>query len=165
MKKEQIILRTDIKADDPQAIERIVSSTGFFRPDEIKVAVELAEERLEKGIESGYEFVFAEIDNQVVAYTCFGLIPCSLISYDLYWIATNKDFQGRGLGKLLLQKAEEMVLRMGGKSIYIETSGKDLYAPTQGFYLRNGYLLKVRMDDFYEEGDDKLVYVKRVGQI
>lgn len=158
------ILRTDIKATDPSAIEQIVNSTGFFRPDEIKVAVELADERLEKGADSGYEFVFAEIDRQVAAYVCFGLIPCSLISYDLYWIATHRDFQGHGLGKLLLQKCEEIVKSMGGKSIYIETSGKELYAPTQGFYLRNGYQLKVRMEDFYDVGDDKLVYVKIVGE-
>ena len=53
--------RTEPKPDDIAAIRRIVASTGFFRPDEIAVAVELVEERLARGLEaSGYHFVFAE---------------------------------------------------------------------------------------------------------
>ena len=38
---------------DPVTVESIVRSTGFFREDEVTVAVELVEERLSKGMESG----------------------------------------------------------------------------------------------------------------
>ena len=162
MNSNNIRIRAEVIAGDVSAIERIVLSTGFFRPDEIKVAVELVEERLEKGLESGYEFVFAEVGDEVAAYACFGLIPCSLISYDLYWIATNKKFQNMGLGKLLLEKAEAIVRINGGKAIYIETSSKPIYNPTREFYFRNGYQLKARFEDFYDIGDDKLLFCKKV---
>jgi GNAT superfamily N-acetyltransferase len=153
-------IRTIPKKEDIESVREIVASTSFFRDDEVQVAVELVEERLEKGIVSGYEFVFIEIDGKVAAYACFGLIPCSLISYDLYWIATGKDFQNRGLGRMILNEVEKSVLAKGGKTIYIETSSKPVYEPTRQFYLRTGYSLRVQFEDFYDINDDKQVYIK-----
>lgn len=157
---ERIHLRTQIAPSDERAVREIVYSTGFFRNDEIDVAVELVSERLDKGSDSGYEFIFAEINGKSVGYACYGLIPCTLVSFDLYWIATHNDFRGQGIGKLLLQEVEQAVQKSGGKGIYAETSSIPKYEPTRQFYLKNGYLEKVRFEDFYAVGDDKLVYVK-----
>ena len=157
---EQIILRQEVCPDDPETIKRIVTSTGFFREDEILVAAELAEERLEKGASSGYEFFFADIAGKTVAYSCYGLIPCTLHSYDLYWIATHRDYMNRGIGKYLLQETEKAIYSSGGQGIYVETSSKDQYDPTRAFYEKNHYLLHSRFENFYAPGDDKLVYVK-----
>ncbi len=143
-------------------ISRIVTSTGFFRDDEILVAAELAEERLQKGAASGYEFLFAEIGSETVAYSCYGLIPCTLHSYDLYWIATHRNYMNRGIGKYLLLETEKAIFSLGGKGIYVETSSKDLYAPTRSFYEKNQYLLKASFENFYAPDDDKLVYVKTI---
>jgi len=162
MNIEDIKIRSEVRPGDRSAVEKIIVSTGFFRPDETIVAVELIEEKLGMGSGSSYEFVFAEVGDQVAAYACFGLIPCSLISYDLYWIATDKSFQKKGLGKMLLEKTEDIVRASGGKSIYIETSSRPVYEPTRGFYLRNGYQLKARLEDFYDTGDDKLIFFKRL---
>lgn len=160
MSNKDYNIRTIPKKEDIESVREIVDSTSFFRDDEVQVAVELVEERLEKGVESGYEFVFIEIEGKVAAYACFGLIPCSLISYDLYWIATGKDFQNRGLGRLILNEVEKSVLAKGGKTIYIETSSKPVYEPTRQFYLRTGYSLRVQFEDFYDINDDKQVYTK-----
>ena len=157
---EQIILRKEVSPDDPETITMIVTSTGFFREDEILVAAELAEERLERGAASGYEFLFAEIAGKTVAYSCYGLIPCTLHSYDLYWIATHRDFMNQGIGKYLLQETEKAIFTLGGNGIYVETSSKEQYAPTRGFYEKNQYLLKARFENFYAPDDDKLVFVK-----
>jgi ribosomal protein S18 acetylase RimI-like enzyme len=154
--------RTEVKFSDVETVREIVTSTGFFRPDEIPVAVELVQERFEKGKESGYELIFLETEGKTVAYSCFGLIPCSLLSYDLYWIVTHHDFRGRGLGSLLLKETEIIIRNMGGKAVYVETSSKEQYLATQKFYEKNNYELKARFEDFYDTGDDKLVYIKKV---
>jgi len=157
---EDIFLRTEVRSDDPDTIGKIVRSTGFFREDEILVAMELADERLQKGAASGYEFLFAEITGKPVAYSCFGLIPCTIHSFDLYWIATHRDYMNQGIGKYLLHETEKAILRSGGKGIYVETSSKEQYMPTRAFYEKNQYILKGRFEDFYAPDDDKLVYVK-----
>jgi ribosomal protein S18 acetylase RimI-like enzyme len=162
MNKPEFTLRTVPETKDPARIKEIVSSTGYFRDDEIIVAVELVEEWLAKGDESGYEFFFAEVGGETVAYSCYGLIPCTLHSYDLYWIAAHKDFMNKGIGRALLRETENAIWKAGGTGIYVETSSKSQYAPTRAFYEKNGYILKARYEDFYDRGDDKVVYIKRV---
>jgi ribosomal protein S18 acetylase RimI-like enzyme len=162
MNKPDFILRTIPGPQDPARIREIVSSTGFFREDEIRVAVELVEEWLAKGEASGYEFFFADIDGKPVAYSCYGLIPCTLHSYDLYWIATHQDFKNRGIGRTLLRETEKAIQKAGGITIYVETSSRDQYTPTRAFYDNNGYIVKARYEDFYDRGDDRIVYIKKV---
>jgi len=57
---------------------------------------------------------------------------------------------------------EKTVRALGGKGIYIETSSLPKYEPTRAFYLKNGYPEKARFEDFYDTGDDKVVYVKKM---
>ncbi len=157
------VFRTEPTLDDIAAVRRIVTSTGFFREDEIGIAVELVEERLDEGIEaSGYHFVFADDASGAVGYACFGPIPCSLTSWDLYWIAVDAAAQRGGLGCALLEAAEASIRAQGGKAIYIETSAKPQYDATRFFYEACGYALEHVFEDFYAPGDGKAVYSKRV---
>jgi N-acetylglutamate synthase-like GNAT family acetyltransferase len=162
MKTENISFRTKVKSEDIEAVTEIVRSTNYFREDEIIVARELVEETYNKGKESGYEFIFAEIDGKTISYSCYGLIPCTLKSYDLYWIATHDDFRGKGIGRIVLKKTEEAINRLGGKTVYVETSSKEQYVSTRVFYEKNDYILKAQFEDFYDIGDDKCVYIKVV---
>jgi GNAT superfamily N-acetyltransferase len=157
-----ISLRYDIQASDPENIRVVTESTGVFNPGEIEIAVELAQERLAKGPASGYYFVFAEEDGQVRGYACYGPIALTVGSYDLYWIAVARSAQGSGLGRLLLEKSEQLVAEAGGRRIYIETSTRPPYAPTRAFYERCGYRLEVVLEDFYAVGDGKAIYVKAI---
>ncbi len=157
-----ITFRTEILPSDPETIRSIVTSTGFFLEDEIDIAVELAEERLDKGESSGYEFIFLEADGVTVAYSCFGLIPCTKNSFDLYWIATHHDYRNQGLGKQLLKTTEDTIKRLKGSGIYVETASRALYTPTRQFYEKNGYTLKAQFEDYYDKGDDLVYYVKRI---
>lgn len=154
--------RESVSPSDPDVIRDIVSATGFFSEAEVDIAVELASERLARGAASGYHFVFADRSGDTIGYTCYGEIPCTVGSYDLYWIAVSPAEHGRGVGTTLMDQTETRVRKAGGRIIFIETSGRELYASTQRFYEKCGYSLEVRVRDFYAEGDDKLIYSKRL---
>ncbi len=162
MKTDEIRIRRNPREEDVESIGSMVRATGFFREDEVEVAVELVKEGLSRGPSSGYSFLFAEVEGQTVAYSCYGMIPCTLHSFDLYWIVTHPAFMNRGIGRMLLARTEEAIRQAGGHGIYVETSGKEKYQPTRSFYEKNGYVIKARFEDFYDAGDDKLVYVKYV---
>jgi GNAT superfamily N-acetyltransferase len=155
-----VTFRCELEAADCERIRALVESTRVFSAVEKQVAVELAEERLAKGPASGYHFVFAEWGGAVHGYACYGPIALTVGSYDLYWIAVDKASQGRGLGRALLEKVEELVRQEGGRRIYIETSTRPPYAPTRAFYLRCEYPLAVVLEDFYAPGDGKAIYAK-----
>lgn len=155
--------RNQLIESDREAIGRIVESTGFFTPEETAVAIELVEENLSKGISSGYFFLIAEDDNaNILGYTCFGPIPCTRNSFDLYWIAVNPENQGCGIGHSLLKKTEHVIAEMGGASIYIETSSRKQYSPTRRFYLKSGYCQEAELKDFYACGDNKVIFAKHL---
>jgi ribosomal protein S18 acetylase RimI-like enzyme len=154
-----ITYRETVTEHDLKSVREILESSGFFSADEADVAVELVEDRL-TGRDNDYDFLFAEQAGRVIGYTCFGRIPCTLTSYDLYWIAVHKDFQRYGIGKELLTRSEAIIAASGGTRIYIETASRDQYKPTRGFYLRCGYREEVVLEDFYAPGDGKVIYVK-----
>lgn len=156
--QKDLIFRFDPTNADIENIREIVTSTNFFHDHEIPVAVELVEERLEKGVESGYHFIFADTDGKTIAYACYGEIPCTKGSYDLYWIATHNDYRGKGIGKTLMAEVERHIKGIGGRVIYIETSSKKMYEPTQKFYENYGCTTDAILKDFYDIGDNKIIY-------
>ena len=155
--------RDHVVLADRKTVHEIVESTGFFTPEEIEVAVDLVDAGLSGESISDYLFLFCEDSSgKVLGYTCYGRIPCTQGSFDLYWIAVHKDSQGLGIGRGLLEMTEGKIKKTGGMRVYIETSSRDLYKPTQGFYLNAGYYPEATLEDYYSPGDSKIIYVKHL---
>ena len=165
MDLNNLSFRTEVKDPDVAIVRDMVSGTGFFNQEEIDIAVELVEERLNKGVASGYEFIFLELNGKTIAYSCFGRIPLTKSSFDLYWIVTDTEYRNRGLGKILLKETENDILGKNGSAIYAETSSREQYLPTRKFYENNNYTLKARFEDYYDQGDDLVFYVKRLTEL
>lgn len=148
---------------DRSAVREIVDSTGFFSAAEVDVAEELVAERLAKGDGSGYFFVFADAaDKGAVGYACYGPTPCTVSTFDLYWVAVHESMRGKGLGKALLAEVEERLKVLGGGKLIAETSSREQYAPTRRFYLSCGFRQEARIADYYAPGEDILYFTKNV---
>lgn len=160
MSEWAIQYRDTVAQADPASVRAITESSGFFYPDEIDTAVELVEERLAKGLKSGYHFIFADEDGRTLGYSCFGPIACTKSSFDHYWLAVSNEARGKGIGTALIAATERAIAALGGTRIYIETSSRPLYDPTRTFYIARGYSLEAELKDFYGPGDSKVIYVK-----
>ena len=157
---QAITLRHEVQPSDLHGVRDLVAGTGFFNAAEIAIAEELVRERLERGAESGYDFVCAEDVRGLVGYACYGAIDGTESSYDLYWIAVRSEARGRGIGRQLLRAAEGAIAARGGRRVYVETASRQQYAPTRGFYERAGYDLVATLPDYYSEGDGKVIYCR-----
>jgi ribosomal protein S18 acetylase RimI-like enzyme len=157
---EEITYREVVKQSDTEHIRKLVDSSGFFSMEEIDIAVELVEENLSEGKESGYCFLFAENSDDIIGYTCFGPVPNTINSYDIYWIVVHNDFRRLGIGKALIAMTEGLIEKQGGQRIYIDTSSRDQYRTTRLFYDTCGYREKAIVKDFYGPGEDKVIYAK-----
>jgi len=157
----QLTFRNIVKKEDIQKVREICLSTGFFRDDETDVAMELVTEALEKGQEaSGYFFRFAMDSTRTIGFVCYGPTPCTIGTYDLYWIVIDDSYRGKGIGLQLLQKAEEALKDQNARKLYIETSSTEKYLPTRLFYQKAGYQEEAHLKDFYLPGDDKVIFAK-----
>jgi D-alanine-D-alanine ligase len=157
-----ITFRFSPEPDDCNKVRDLAHKTGFFSDEEEVVAVELIEEKLLLGSKSTYEFIFAEKEGMLVGYTCYGLIPLTKASYDLYWIAVEPDYQGSGIGRILLSMTENKIRDSGGLQLYSETSSRKQYIPTRKFYIKCGYKKGADFRNFYYPGDGKIIFYKNL---
>lgn len=147
---------------DAAAVRRMVAATGVFRPDEPPVAGEIVEIARRDGPAAGYSFLFAreegDGEDEFGGYVCYGPIPCALRRFDVYWIAVDPARQGRGLGGKLLREAATRMAAAGGRRLFLSTSGLARYDPTRRFYERLGGREAARVTDYYDDGDDLVIY-------
>ena len=149
-----------LAAADRRRIEEITRAVSVFRDDEIPVALEVFD-----GAVAGspdYVALGATVDERLVGWICWGPTPCTLGTYDLYWMAVDPAAQAVGIGTALLR---EMEGRLAGSArlIVVETAGRPDYRPTRAFYEARGYRKASVIPDFYAPGDDQVVYVKALG--
>jgi acetoin utilization deacetylase AcuC-like enzyme/GNAT superfamily N-acetyltransferase len=156
----RITWREAVRAEDVAEIRRLVSESQVFSGEEIDIAGELVQERIDRGRQSGYEFVLANAGARLAGYTCYGRIPGAEHGYDLYWIVVDTVNRQHGIGGELLARTEAAVRRTAGRFLLAETSSTPKYAAARAFYLHHGFRELVRITDFYRDGDDKIIYRK-----
>ena len=81
-------------------------------------------------------------------------------TWNLFFLAVDSGRRGSGLGGQLVAAAEMAVRERGGRVLLIETSGQDGFGRQRAFYAGLGYTLEARIRDFYDHGDDKVVFWK-----
>ena len=152
-----------IETKDREAVRALIDGTKVFKPHEVDVAMELVDIALTRpGQDDYHPFVLEEDDGTVAAYACYGKNPMTKATFDLYWLATRADRMGKGYGRKIVAFVEEEVKKRGGRLLIIETSSKESYGTTREFYIRIGCTLAAQLPDYYDEGDDKLIYLKKI---
>lgn len=155
------MILTATKADGSQ-IQDITARAGVFSQEEVDCVGELWGEYLNDGPDiCGYNFIVDRDGDQVLGFACYGLRDLTEGVFDLYWIAVDPNARRNGVGRNLLQSAEEAVCKTGARMLIAETSGTPLYEPTRTFYLRMGYIAEANIKDFYSQGDDLAIFIKR----
>jgi ribosomal protein S18 acetylase RimI-like enzyme len=84
-------------------------------------------------------------------------------TWNMLAIAVHPTQQGRGHGGATIRRLEALLHDKGHRVLIADTSGKDEFAPTRGFYRKSGYSEEARIRHFWAEGDDKVVFWKLIG--
>jgi GNAT superfamily N-acetyltransferase len=146
------------RPSDRDAIRAITANAGVFNAEEVGTAVELFDAYVSDP-RCGYNFL-SEYDEagNVRGYACWGPTSLSRGAADLYWICTDPQAQGRGVGAALFHAVTDAVRAAGRWLIVIWTSSEPAYAPARRFYARLGCTLSAQLKDFYDRGDDLCIY-------
>ena len=149
-----------LKPDDVKGIKDILNRTDNFQEEEIEVAMELVQIAISDPEQKDYNIFVYEENNKLLGYHCTGRRPLTDAVYDLYWIVTDPDYKSKGIGKKLINHAENFVIENNGRWLLVETSSRGVYQATRNFYLRNNYSIISEINDFYSLGDNLIVFGK-----
>lgn len=77
-------------------------------------------------------------------------------------IFEGKDFQGKGIGAEMMQYIEDLLMESGQRILIVETSGLPEFERTRNFYDKCNYERAAVIRDFYQDGEDKVVFWKKI---
>jgi GNAT superfamily N-acetyltransferase len=152
----------DLRPEDRQSIERILRAVGVFREPEVQIGLELVDETFQPGPSTDYRWFVADRAGAVVGFACFGPVPLTEGTFDLYWIAVEPGSQGSTVAEMLDEAVTTAVRSLGARWLLAETSSLPEYGRAHRFYARRGYRLVGKIEDFYRPGDDRLTFGKRL---
>jgi len=148
------------RREDREPIRKLLIETDVFTSEEVCIALELIDAALNGGEQADYIIYTYDDGGEVLGYYCTGPTPATQSTFDLYWIATKPGAQGKGIGGMLDDHAENLIRSKGGRLVIAETSSQPKYEKTRKFYIARGYAELARIRDYYRIGDDLVVYGK-----
>jgi ribosomal protein S18 acetylase RimI-like enzyme len=155
------MLRPTIPDDTPILLD-LARRTNVFKPLEIEALQEVLDDYHAANEELGHKAVTLEQGGKTVGFAYYAPAAMTDRTWYLYWIAVAPEVQNKGLGGVMLRQAEEDIRQSQGRLLVIETSGLPHYELTRRFYLKNGYEQAGVVPDFYADGDDMVVFRKRL---
>jgi ribosomal protein S18 acetylase RimI-like enzyme len=154
------MIRPTVPADTPTLV-LLAEQTGVFKPVEIQALREVLDD-YHAHYHVHHRCVTLEDQGRVLGVAYYAPEAMTDRAWSLWWIAVQPGQQGRGLGRELLRYVEEDTRAAGARLLFIDTSSLPHYEPTRRFYLKHGYAVTGVLSDFYADGDDKVVFRKRL---
>jgi ribosomal protein S18 acetylase RimI-like enzyme len=144
-----------ITCDDLDALKSVVDATGLFPSqllDEMTAAF-LAGQASE-------EVWLTDDENGPLGLAYCAPERMTQGTWNLYLIAIAPQHQSQGRGGALLRAVESRLPERGAHLLLVETSGDPSFERAQEFYRCHGFSEEARIHDFYQRGEDKIVFRK-----
>jgi ribosomal protein S18 acetylase RimI-like enzyme len=150
------------RPEDTPVLKQLTAATGVFKPHEVEALQVVLDDYHAGNTGDNHIAIVEEREGRIIGYAYYAPDIMTDRTWDLYWIAVDKTIQARGVGGRLLARCEADVRALHGRIVFIETSGLPHSDLTRKFYLKHGYTVAAVLRDFYADGDDKVVFRKRI---
>lgn len=106
-------------------------------------------------------FTYVENDSPISIGYC---IPEKLTSgtYNLLAIGVFENHQRKGVAVEMMNFIEQKLKTIGARVLIVETSSDDAQIGARNLYQKLGYNQEAVIRDFWNEGEDKIVYWKKL---
>lgn len=142
-------------SDEIPPLKTVVNETELFPGD-------MLPEMLSPFLGGDGEAVWltAHLDDKAVGL-CYA-VPEALTNgtWNMLALAVLPAHRGDGVGGALVKSLEDDLRSQGIRVLIADTSGTSAFALTRRFYAKNGYEEEARIRDFWDAGDDKVVFRK-----
>ena len=160
------MIRSATPGDTP-ALVALAVSTGLFLPNEADALLRGVLDELHAGRLGEDHLAYVWVDGPAgppAGWVYFSRNALANQIWDLWWIGVDPLRHGRGIGDELLRFVEAHLHSAGGRILLIETSSLPKLDRTRKFYAKRGYTACGQVPDFYADGDDKVIFAKRISE-
>lgn len=146
---------------DTAVVVTLAVSSGLFTQQESGGVGDLMEDYFTRTCAQGHACVLdVDGDGLPVGVAYYQPVPATDRTWTLLMIAVRRDRQGQGRGGALLRRVEEDLRHRQQRLLLVETSGLPGFSLTRKFYDRAGYRPEARVRDYYQAGDDMVLFRK-----
>lgn len=147
-----------VAAADLPALKQVIDKSGLFPSSMLD------------GMIDGYlkgkvsdEHWLTLIDGSPIAIAYYVPERMTQGTWNLLLIAVDPTRQNLGHGAALIRHIERALTQLGARILIVETSGLPEFERTCAFYKKLGFDREARVRDFYETGNDKVIFRKALG--
>lgn len=144
-----------ITPDDLPALKTVIDANELFPSDMLD---EMISDYFSN--EDSNEYWFTYDDGKPVAIAYCAPEKMTEGTWNLYLIAVHPDYQGLGRGTSMLHHIEQRLAGRGERVLLVETSGLESFDRTREFYRKCGYEKEAQIREFYQAGEDKIIFRK-----
>jgi len=144
-----------VKPDDTSYLKAVIEANDLFPPQMLDEMI------------SGYfnddnskDFWLTYAEEKAVAIAFCAPEKMTEGTWNVYLIAVHPDYQGQGIGMAMMHYIEQTLALRGERLLLVETSGLESFAGTRAFYRKCGYEQEAKIREFYQAGEDKIVFRK-----
>lgn len=144
-----------VTPNDMPALKKVIDANGLFPSEMLD---DMISDYFDRDNSSDLWLTYADHEPVAIAYCS----PEEMTegTWNLYLIAVHPDCQGEGRGTSMVRYIEQMLKKRGERLLLVETSGLAQFDRTRAFYRQCGYDEFARIREFYQAGEDKIVFRK-----
>ncbi|MEO7908546.1 MAG: N-acetyltransferase [Roseiflexaceae bacterium] len=146
--------------DDAAAVIALGVATEMFAADETGELTKVLTDYFERKLPEGHAWITDDHEGEVRGVAYYAPTPFANGVCELLMIAVSPDCQRQGRGVALLQHVENALRANDQRLLLVETSGLPSYERARAFYKKYGFEQEARIRDFYQVGEDKVVFRK-----
>ena len=149
--------------EDSAALAGVGVQAGMFPPGETGWLEALIADYFAGKLGEGHGWVADEEHGVVRGVAYYAPAVAADGVSDLLMIGVIPGSQRQGVGESLLRYVEDALRADGQRMLLVETSALPGFDGARAFYLKNGFEEEARIRDFYQRGEDKVVFRKQLG--
>ncbi|MEM9329338.1 MAG: GNAT family N-acetyltransferase [Bacteroidota bacterium] len=147
-----------VERKDLEGIRKVIASSELFPPELLD---EMIADYLDNPATEDIWFT-GEEENELIAVGYCAPEKFTEGTYNLYAIGVLDEQQGKGVGTKMMKYLEDKLRQQSKRVLIVETSGDPQFNLTRKFYLNLGYEQEATIRDFWQEGEDKIIYWKKL---
>jgi ribosomal protein S18 acetylase RimI-like enzyme len=145
---------------DTAAVVALTVASELFTPEESSVVETMLKEYFGGREAEGHTCVVSEADGELLAVAYYEPVTATDRTWELTMIGVRPDRHRQGHGTELLRHVEEDLRSRDQRLLVVETSALPAFARARAFYLARGYDEEARVRDYFQAGDDMVLFRK-----